>query len=70
MERKQIYKIIKEKNLSSEISKAFGRNFTQISTLNLIDFICSQDNNEYSIDYVKKVFKELDDARKQKNKKR
>lgn len=37
--RKEAYAIIKELNLANDIKEAFGRNFTQVSTVALWDFI-------------------------------
>lgn len=39
MDRKEAYAKVKELNLADSIKKEFGRNFTQVSTENLISFV-------------------------------
>ena len=49
-DRKVAYSIIKEYNLQQDIVDKFGRNFTQVSTDNLIEFINTLDDAELSED--------------------
>lgn len=43
MTRKEIYDLIKENDLAEEVQEAFGRNFTQVSTNSLKEFIYDYD---------------------------
>lgn len=47
-DRKAAYSIIKENNLQQEVINKFGRNFTQVSTNDLVEFINSLDDAELS----------------------
>lgn len=45
IDRKEVYAVIKAQNLEEDVKKAFGRNFTQVSTENLANFINNHRNN-------------------------
>lgn len=44
--RKDIYAYIKEQNLQEEAYKYFGKNFTNVSTAELADWLCENDEEE------------------------
>ena len=54
MDRKEAFSFIKEHNLKDEINKVFKRNFTNVSTKDLIEYIENYNTekpcNEYSED--------------------
>lgn len=48
LSRKDVYAAVKTNNLQSAVVARFGRNFTQVSTIDLVDFVAAQTANKKS----------------------
>ena len=60
MSRKEVYQAIKDNNLQEAVKEEFGRNFTQVSTSDLLVFL-AQDGNAEIIETLDEEPKDTDD---------